>query len=387
MKPEIASKKKGAEIQSASGAKEKKIVRISQSQVPAFSIEKAMRVPKAIAEEYAGKGATPFQVAKALELPPSGRQFEGLCGAALAYGLTTAGPNAPVIELSELGKRATRPLKEDDDLAAKREAFLLPKIIGEFFTRYDSSPLPRGDIALNVLADMGVAQERTKSVYELIVEGATALGFIEDIKGKKYVNLAGVNTSTERQAVVLLEQPPNEELDTDSGSVVGTPEAPIFTLPSQGSPNKRVYITHGKNKTFIEPIKQLLSFGELEPLVSVEKQSVSLPVPDKVMEDMRLCGAAIIHVDIEERLMDAEAKEHAVLNPNVLIEIGAAMALFGRRFILLVKDGIQLPSNLSGLYEVRYVGESLDGDATIRLLKAINAMKGQPFLDRYVTKA
>jgi len=61
-----------------------------------------------------------------------------------------------------------------------------------------------------------------------------------------------------------------------------------------------------------------------------------------------------------------------------LIEIGAAMALYDRRFILLVKSGITLPSNLQGLYEVRYEGDKLDGDATIRLLKAIKDIKNHP---------
>jgi len=97
------------------------------------------------------------------------------------------------------------------------------------------------------------------------------------------------------------------------------------------------------------------------------------------MNDMRSCGAAIIHVDAEQKLLDKDANEHIVLNPNVLIEIGAAMALYGRRFILLVKAGITLPSNLQGLYQVRYEGDSLGGDATIKLLEAINDMKSAPF--------
>jgi len=63
------------------------------------------------------------------------------------------------------------------------------------------------------------------------------------------------------------------------------------------------------------------------------------------------------------------------LNPNVLIEIGAAMAFYGRRFILLVKDGVKLPSNLQGLYEVRYSNDTLDATATIKLLEAIKDIK------------
>jgi predicted nucleotide-binding protein len=59
------------------------------------------------------------------------------------------------------------------------------------------------------------------------------------------------------------------------------------------------------------------------------------------------------------------------------------MALFGRRFILLVREGVTFPSNLQGLFEVRYSGDTLDGDATIKLLEAINDIKNHPMPDRY----
>jgi len=138
---------------------------------------------------------------------------------------------------------------------------------------------------------------------------------------------------------------------------------------------RRVFITHGKNRDLVEPIKKLLEYGELEPVIAVEKQSVSKPVPEKVMDDMRGCGAAIIHVDVERTITDKEGNEHVLLNPNVLIEIGAAMAFYGRRFILLVGEGVKLPSNLQGLYEVHYGGETIDANATIKLLEAIKDIK------------
>ena len=127
-----------------------------------------------------------------------------------------------------------------------------------------------------------------------------------------------------------------------------------------------------------DPIKRLLEFGELEPVVSVERSTVSKPVPEKVMDDMRIAGAAIIHVDAERILKDEDGNEHLIINPNVLIEIGAAMAFYGRRFILLVRQGVDLPSNLQGLFEVQYKDDTLDADATIRLLEAIREMKGLP---------
>jgi predicted nucleotide-binding protein len=85
--------------------------------------------------------------------------------------------------------------------------------------------------------------------------------------------------------------------------------------------------------------------------------------------------AAIIHVDAERTVVDKEGNEHVIINPNVLIEIGAAMAFYGRRFILLVREGVKLQSNLQGLYEVRYSGENIDATSTIKLLEAIKDIK------------
>jgi hypothetical protein len=48
-----------------------------------------------------------------------------------------------------------------------------------------------------------------------------------------------------------------------------------------------------------------------------------------------------------------------------------------------VRDGVKLPSNLQGLYEVRYSGETLDGETTIKLLEAIQDIKNHPLPSRY----
>jgi predicted nucleotide-binding protein len=262
-----------------------------------------------------------------------------------------------------------------------------PRIFREFLSKYSGSPLPREDIGLNVLKTMGVPADRAKSVWDMVMKSADSVGFLQTIKDRRFVNLGGV-----RPPMVATEvgEQEGEEVETDLAGLkqqvksVHEPEPAAIAQEAQrptvqsDARLRRVFITHGKNTTFIEPLKELLGFGELIPVVSIQKESVAQPVPDKVMSDMRGCGAAIIHVDGEQRLIDAEAKEHTVINSNVLIEIGAAMALYGRRFILLVRDGVKLPSNLQGLYEVRYQGEALDGAVTIRLLKAINEMKGVP---------
>ncbi|MDE0219861.1 MAG: nucleotide-binding protein [Spirochaetaceae bacterium] len=228
---------------------------------------------------------------------------------------------------------------------------------------------------------MGVPVDRTSEVLALIIDSAEILGLIAEIKGKRYVELDGGEPGDTQSEPQDDERSSNSEDEDDTQTDREESAEPHVQPPDSRAieeKSRRVLITHGKNQEFVSPIKKLLFFGEMEAVVSVENQSVSQPVPDKVMNDMRSCGAAIIHVEDELRLMDSEAKEQIVLNPNVLIEIGAAMALYGRRFILLVKSGVKLPSNLQGLFEVRYEGNSLDGNSTIRLLEAINELKKLP---------
>jgi hypothetical protein len=168
-----------------------------------------------------------------------------------------------------------------------------------------------------------------------------------------------------------------EEYLPRAGQGSSPPGGPAELKAPEKAPERgnRVFITHGKNKKIVDQVKELVAFGKFEPVVAQERETAAKPVPDKVMDDMRGCQAAVIHVGLEGILHDKDGNEHPQVNGNVLIEIGAAMALYGRNFILLVEDGVKLPSNLQGLYECRYAGDELNMPATMKLLKAFNEFK------------
>ena len=363
---------------------------IKQADVPLMSLDDALRIPQTIFDNYAGKPTAPLYVAKALNIDPKGAQFKFITGAAIAYGLIEGGAQATTIGITELTRRILRPKQEGGDLIARREAVLIPRVFKDFLTNYNGHVFPRPDIAINVLEEMGVPREKAPEVLQRIESSAVSVGFIEEVKGKKYVTLQGVtpehtqdnanedneedNNATDTHEEEIKREV-KEEIKSSVQSVTFPKSATIATAIADDERRRKVFITHGKNKELVDPIKKLLEYGELIPVVSIDRQSVSKPVPEKVMDDMRVCGAAIIHVDAERIIIDKDAQEHVIINPNVLIEIGAAMAFYGRRFILLVKDGVKLPSNLQGLYEVRYTGETLDAAATIKLLEAIKDIK------------
>ena len=357
----------------------KRSPKIMQTNMPSHSIEEALVIPRAIWDNLAGKPCTPLQVCTALDLSPTSSKFRDLAGASIAYGFTTGGWNAKTIALEQIGKRAVAPTEEGDDLVALKTAALKPGILKRFFEYYDGKKFPKDVIAENMLVDWGVPKERASKILALIKENGYFCGMLIDIKGNQYISIDGRNSA--EGSYENTEHDPSESVANElpQGLIDKLDILPKETSPAQvvkcSTSNNKVFISHGKNRAMVDNLKELLTFGSFEPVVSLERETTAIPVPEKVFSDMRGCCAGIIHIEEERALIDPEGVQHKMLNENVLIEIGAAIALYGKRIILLCQKGITLPSNLQGLYRCDYEGDKLDYDATMKLLKTFNEFK------------
>lgn len=354
---------------------------LRQTDVPGYSLKDALRIAEALRDQYGKQPTRPLMVAKAMDMTPTSGPFRMITGASAAYEITEGAAQSSIISLTPLGRRAVAPTVEGDDMVALREAVLKPRIMREFLERYDGSKLPNNTIALNVLEEMGVPTKAAARAYNLIVENAEFVGFVEEVSGSKYINMTASISPVRGNGVQTIDEltENNELLDLLEDKEVGKSQAGAGSyIPKTANTlatNKRVFISHGKNKGIVDQLREVLNYGGFEPIVSIDKEATATPVPDKVMDDMRSCGAGIVNVGTDRTITDDKGVEHKLLNPNVLIEIGAALALYKRNFILLVEDGVELPSNLQGLYEVRYSGSTLDYPATMKLLKAFNEFK------------
>jgi hypothetical protein len=349
-----------------------KRTQLSQSDFPIDTLAEAVRVARALSDNFAGGPAAPHDIAIAIDLSPTGSQWRMVAGCALTYGLTTGSFSAERIELSDLGRRIVTPTTEGDDQLASIEAMLHPRVMREFFQKYDKNKFPRDDIAKNVLAQMGIPRDRLDRCLEILVHNGKSVGVIRDTRTGPFVALnAGPQTK----------QYQSSSVEEEHGGAAATSNIlPIPVEPKTGGSsalNNRVFISHGKNRKIVDQLKTVIGYGNFEPVVTVDNESVSKPLSDKVLDDMRSCSFAVIHVEDEMSLLDAAGEKHVHLNQNVLVEIGAALALHRNRFVLLVKEGVQLPSNLQGLYQCRYSGDTLDFDATMKLLKAFNEFRGK----------
>jgi predicted nucleotide-binding protein len=147
--------------------------------------------------------------------------------------------------------------------------------------------------------------------------------------------------------------------------VVGDP-------PAQRS--QRVFITRRDSGKVLEHVKELVASGQLEPVVARERGTAG-GLCD-LIEQMRGCDTAIIHVTAGAA--SADANRRARISDDVLVEIGAAMALYGREFVVLVEDAVELPPYLRGLREFRYGGEASNMPAMTRLVRACMSFPQRP---------
>lgn len=241
---------------------------------------------------YASHGARPLDVASALDVQPSSGGFRTECGAAIGYGLTEGGPNAPEIALTPLGKRVTTPTEIDDDKRGLVEAALKPTVASQFYTKYDGSPLPPKNIAQNVLTTFGVPKDRTSDVYDLLFENAKYVGLVKTIKDKDYIDIGGSSTN----------------------SVSRRPD----------------FSDHVDN---VPPVR-LLDSDFVRNTIFGEALYRARPIPLKVAETMRECGAAILVFTADKEYFDAERSPIWSPSENVSHELGAASVLYGERIVV-----------------------------------------------------
>lgn len=358
--------------------KKGKRVYFKQADFPQSSLQQAQKIAAAIVDNFGAKEGSPPDIALAIGISPTSSAWPNLAGSSIAYGLTDGGVNAAAIKLTALGRKLVAPEREGDDIAARREAIMRPRISKEFFEKYRRAKFPADVIAANVLRTLGIPHDRIQSALEIVKENGRYAGIIRDTPTGPFVNLdsPGVPAPT---ATPALPEHDVEEIAAAAATgpegagakpEISAPPAPAFDVKAN-----RVFISHGKQQAIVTQIKELLTFGNFEPVISVERESTAIPVPEKVFEDMRSCGAGVIHVGAEGKYVDREGSEHTKVNDNVLIEIGAAMALYGKKVILLVEKGVTLPSNLQGLYRCDYEGNRLDYEATMKLLKTFSQFR------------
>jgi predicted nucleotide-binding protein len=150
----------------------------------------------------------------------------------------------------------------------------------------------------------------------------------------------------------------------------------IVVRHSPARRSQRIFITRTDGGKVLERVKEIVASGKFEPVVARHRGPAGGSLLYDLIEQMRSCDTAIIHVSAGGAGADADRQPQ--ISDDVLIEIGAAMALYGREFVLLVEDAIELPPSLRGLREWRYSGDASKMPGMMQLLRAFMGFSQWP---------
>ncbi|HJX09633.1 MAG TPA: hypothetical protein VJ733_03935 [Candidatus Binatia bacterium] len=257
---------------------EDKRVYFKQTDFPQTTLQQAQKIASALVDNFASDSGSPPDVALAIGISPTSSGWQSLAGASIAYGLTDGGINANVMKLTTLGRRLVAPEAEGEDIVARREAILKPRILREFFEKYRRAKLPNETIAANVLKSLGLPADRAETALGIIKVNGGYAGIIRETPTGPFINLdsPGVPSPVATPDLSDLSNT-SQPGDTPAGLADGIeatsgPKAPAVAAAFDAKTN-RVFISHGKQRAIVAQIKELLTFGSFEPVISVERES------------------------------------------------------------------------------------------------------------------
>jgi hypothetical protein len=153
---------------------------------PRHSVDKALRIPRAILEQNAGKECSESEAAGYLGLRLNGPVRVEI-SSALKYGFLER-PASGRIKLSELGRKVLRPQQPKDEIEGLREAVLKAPEISDVYKHYRGENLPDDQFFDNALVDtFRIPQGKLNEFKSIFVETLKKAQLIEEHNGKNRV--------------------------------------------------------------------------------------------------------------------------------------------------------------------------------------------------------
>lgn len=154
------------------------------SKYPRHGLLQALRIPRAILEQNAGKECTDKEAAKYSGVGFHG-PFKVELSSSLKYGFLER-PSAGKVALTELARRVLRPQNPQDELSGLREAILNAPVVSAVYTHYRGENLPDQQFLVNALVDkFQVPQTSVTEFLEVFIESLRAASLLDEHNGKR----------------------------------------------------------------------------------------------------------------------------------------------------------------------------------------------------------
>lgn len=293
----------------------------SSAKFPRHSLEKALRVPRAILEQNAGRPCTTAEAAKYLDVSPSG-PFTVEISSAKKYGFLESQDGK--LALTDRAKRILRPQTDNDEVAALREAVLQAPDISDVYNHYRGESLPDEKFFQNALTD------RFKIPADKVVEFRVV--FLDSLRKAKLIDESGDRprlTDVGREGGARASSPANRSPGRSSTPATLTNKT-CFVMQPFAPPYGGYY------ETMFEP--------------AIEKSGLQ-----PIRADAEIFGTGKVMDQVWRGIKSADVlvAELTTKNANVYYELGIAHAL-GKPVVLIASNESDVPFDLRHIRVIYY---------------------------------
>jgi len=154
---------------------------------PRQSLEKALRIPKAILDQNAGKDCTDEESAAFLGIKYNTGPYATELSSSIKYGLLER-PEPGRVTVTPIAKKVLRPQNEQEELQGLREAAMKAPDISTVYSHYRGEYLPDDQFLDNALVDkFRIPKEKLSEFKSVFFETLNKAKLLEEHNGRKRV--------------------------------------------------------------------------------------------------------------------------------------------------------------------------------------------------------
>jgi len=150
-------------------AKRGRKIQAPKAKYPRHTIDKVLRIPRAILDQNAGKECSEKDSAKFVGVGYAG-PYQLEISSAIKYGLLER-PSTKRLKITSLAKKILRPQNADEELKALRESVLKAPDISDVYNHYRGENLPDAKFFKNALLDkFNIPEEKISEFISILIE-------------------------------------------------------------------------------------------------------------------------------------------------------------------------------------------------------------------------
>ena len=169
----------------SAASKKSTVVKPVIPKYPRHSLDKTLRIPKAILDQNAGKECSDEDTATFLNIKYNKGPYALELSSAIKFGLVER-PSAGRIAVTDLAKKILRPQNEQEELIGLREAVLKAPEISAVYSHYRGENLPDMQFFDNALVDkFGIPKDKVPEFKTIFFDTLNKAKLIEEHNGKQ----------------------------------------------------------------------------------------------------------------------------------------------------------------------------------------------------------